>query len=447
MLEALPSRRHEVASFRYFDFRQKESDTPIIYATQDDSHQQGPATHDASTGFKVGVSGRPEPTLYSATAVPKTQYAIVTPHVQPKLNLQLHEIPVDNPQPGEVTVKVEWSGLCASDIYFSTGRDPVACSRNHIAGHEGIGHIVLSHDPSLVGRAVGMRFLAHSCGTCCYCLRGVPENCPEQLCFPTDVNGTYRQFLNVPYKMLTWLPDWVFAHPTPAIFTAALCSGSAALKALKKAALRPGDVVVILGIGGQIGYLAGLMAKKVFRARVIGVDLAMKGDFPSVAEASDRFIPLDGDDCLAGQPDLTSPIVSACTELRGDGLYPRKANAVIAASNTIASFQNLPSFVCDGGSIILIGAPSGSIKFDVAEIVVRQLSIQGSLMGNESESYEVMEFIQSGVITPTITEIDLKDIPKYMSNFVACQNEGKVVARVNDPSVESWKVENTSEMN
>lgn len=68
-------------------------------------------------------------------------------------------------------------------------------------------------------------------------------------------------------------------------------------------------------------------------------------------------------------------------------------------------------------------------------------------MGDERESYQVMELIRSGKITPTITEIQLKDVPRYMSKFVASQNQGKVVARINSPSVESWKAENTSEMN
>lgn len=149
------------------------------------------------------------------------------------------------------------------------------------------------------------------------------------------------------------LPSYVFDETkNPAVYTAALCSGSAALKALKGANLRVGDVVVVIGIGGQIGYLIGLMAKAVFGARVIGTDMGEKATLSTVVEACDIFIPSRAQQ---SSENLNALVAAACDKLRESCTHSHGANAVIAAAGSISSFQNLPVFVCDGGIIVLVG--------------------------------------------------------------------------------------------
>jgi propanol-preferring alcohol dehydrogenase len=309
--------------------------------------------------------------------LPKEQLSVLTPVVGPTLNLHITKVAVTPPKPGEVVVRIAWTGLCGSVSYlysvsavelltltmkqdpsFCVGPQPGFASHNHIAGHEGIGHIVASHDPSLVNRPVAARYLTYSCQECGYCLRGLPESCPRQLAFPKDLNGTFQHYITVPRHSVIQLPEYVFARDSPihpSMYAAALCSGSAALKALKAAQLRPQAVIVVFGIAGSIGHLVGLMAKHIYGAKVIGVDVASK--------AGERMVKT-GDVCARFLPAPRHPeqekafqqsILKLCEELRGHTNVLTGADSAIVCANRVSAFNNLTSYVCDGASIIIVG--------------------------------------------------------------------------------------------
>ncbi|KAL2797853.1 chaperonin 10-like protein [Aspergillus keveii] len=290
--------------------------------------------------------------------LPKEQLSVLTPVVGPTLNLHITKVAVTPPKPGEVVVRIAWTGLCGSDPSFCVGPQPGFASHNHIAGHEGIGHIVASHDPSLVNRPVAARYLTYSCQECGYCLRGLPESCPRQLAFPKDLNGTFQHYITVPRHSVIQLPEYVFARDSPihpSMYAAALCSGSAALKALRAAQLRPQAVIVVFGIAGSIGHLVGLMAKHIYGAKVIGVDVASK--------AGERMVKT-GDVCARFLPAPRHPeqekafqqsILKLCEELRGHTNVLTGADSAIVCANRVSAFNNLTSYVCDGASIIIVG--------------------------------------------------------------------------------------------
>ena len=98
--------------------------------------------------------------------------AVVTDFRSP---LQLQELPVPEPGPGEVLVHIETSGLCHTDIHASRGDWPVKPTPPFIPGHEGIG-IIERLGAGVTERAVGDRvaiaWLGSACGTCRYCIGG-----------------------------------------------------------------------------------------------------------------------------------------------------------------------------------------------------------------------------------------------------------------------------------
>ncbi|KKY14259.1 putative alcohol dehydrogenase [Diplodia seriata] len=236
------------------------------------------------------------PTL-SGLSIPSTQRAAITPTVGKTLSIAVHQVPVRPPRPTEALVKISHTGLCRSDASFSTGPSPGFPQHDHIAGHEAIGAVVQSHDPSLLGRVVGIRYLGATCGSCAYCARGLPTSCPAQLNIPKHVAGTFQEYATLPTSSLVPLPQYesildeaaastATTTTTTAALCAALCSGSAALTALRAAgivdvaaaaAAAGGKVVVVVsGVGGAIGHLAGAMARRVFGARVVGIDVGPK---------------------------------------------------------------------------------------------------------------------------------------------------------------------------
>lgn len=263
------------------------------------------------------------------------------------------------------------------------------------------------------------------------------------------------------------LPEWIFngdAGIGPEFYTGALCSGSAALKSLRAANIQPGDVVVISGILGAIGHFAGMIAKTVFGARVIGMDWGWKEkNLPSSFARDrvyDKFIPacVTPSDQIPRQR-LFQALREACDELRGMGKHSTSlmAQSVIVTASSTSAFQSLSDLVCDGGSIICVGYVPGSLHpfslfchllFDsdsqqrvprgeclmsisLQTLVERQVKIQGTMMGGHAEVLQVMKWIRDGVIKPEVTEVSLQDVSGCLNDCVDFRTVGKMVARVN----------------
>ncbi|KAK9235284.1 chaperonin 10-like protein [Lipomyces kononenkoae] len=366
--------------------------------------------------------------------LPESQVAVVTPIMEKGLNLHMSNIPVRRPNHDEVVVRIAWTGICRSDARFSVGPEPGYPTKDHIAGHEGIGHIVMSYDEELLGRPVAARYLAATCKTCAHCLRGVKESCPNQKNFPKHHNGTFQQYVTVASSSLMLLPEWVFDSPiSPAAYTAALCSGSTALKAIRRSEIQPNDVIIIIGITGAIGHLAGLIAKHVYKAKVIGVDWAWKASAMSGGDVYDKFVatPVDAPSCS----EFAKIIDSACAEIRGPSPVQLRANAVLVTISHFAAFDRVTDFVCDGGSVICTSAPKmpESIPLPLIDLIERQLKFQGNMMGGYEEAYQMLEYIRSRIIRPFITELGLENVGEHMKKYSTDASVGKTVVRVNGP--------------
>ncbi|KAK1671457.1 chaperonin 10-like protein [Colletotrichum godetiae] len=353
-------------------------------------------------------------------------------YLGPKLNQEVQLIPVQHPGLGEFVVKIACTGICGSDVVFSLGPEDGLRGPNHIAGHEGIGHIVMSHDRSLLGKPVAARYLASYCRSCHYCTRNVPESCPKQTKFPRNHNGTFQQYMTAPYASLMPLPEFIFDEtvgPRLGVYTTALCSGAAAFRALKAANPESGDVVIVSGVCGGIGHLAGMMARNVFGAKVIGIDLPwkVKALGSSAADVFDEFVAAPTNTKTAERTEFMERISDACREAR------RGADSLLVTSGEESAFEGLTDYVCDGGKLLTsfsVTKSRGNLAIPLTSMVKRSIRFQGLLTGGWDESYEVMEFIRDGKVKPMITEVCLEEVPSRMKAFGSCSNAGKLVVRI-----------------
>jgi propanol-preferring alcohol dehydrogenase len=89
--------------------------------------------------------------------------------------LRIEEVPLPEPGPGEIVVRIETSGLCHTDIHAAHGDWPVKPSPPFIPGHEGVG-IVTALGAGVTQVAIGDRvalpWLGYACGSCRYCTTG-----------------------------------------------------------------------------------------------------------------------------------------------------------------------------------------------------------------------------------------------------------------------------------
>ena len=184
--------------------------------------------------------------------------------------LVIEDRPVPEPGPGQITVRMEASGLCHTDIHAANGDWPVKPVPPFVPGHEGVGtvHAVGAGVTGVAeGEVVAVPWLGHACGTCRYCLTGWETLCSSQRNTGYSVDGGYADYFLAEAAFAAAVPTGVNAFEAAPL----TCAGVTTFKAIKVGNVRPGDLVAISGIGG-LGHLA-LQYAKIFGATVAAIDV------------------------------------------------------------------------------------------------------------------------------------------------------------------------------
>ena len=190
--------------------------------------------------------------------------------------LTIEEVPVPVAGPGQILVKIAATGVCHTDLHAAEGDWPVKPKPPFIPGHEGVGHVV-AVGPGVrhvkEGDRVGVPWLYTACGHCKHCLGGWETLCEQQQNTGYSVNGGFAEYVVAD-------PDYVGHLPANVRFVdiaPILCAGVTVYKGLKVTDTKPGDWVVISGIGG-LGHLAVQYAKAMgLNVLAVDVDDAQAG--------------------------------------------------------------------------------------------------------------------------------------------------------------------------
>ena len=106
----------------------------------------------------------------------RTMKAAVVPELGAKL--EIRELPVPEPGPGQVLIRMQTSGLCHTDIHAAAGDWPVKPNPPFIPGDEGVG-IIEETGPGAslhqAGERVAIAWLGKACGNCSYCIDGLGD--------------------------------------------------------------------------------------------------------------------------------------------------------------------------------------------------------------------------------------------------------------------------------
>ena len=176
--------------------------------------------------------------------------------------LELADVPVPEPGPGEVLVEVTACGVCHTELDEIEGRTPPP-ALPVIPGHEIVGRVAALGERCrrfAVGDRVGIGWIHSSDG-------GEEENLsPAFLATGRDANGGYAEFTLIGED---------YAYPIPAVFTdieaaPLLCAGGVGYRALRLAGIADGDALGLTGFGGS-GHLVLQLAKHLYPASAVYV--------------------------------------------------------------------------------------------------------------------------------------------------------------------------------
>ena len=322
--------------------------------------------------------------------------------------LTIDEVPVPEPGDGMIQVAIQASGVCHTDLHAAEGDWPVKPNPPFIPGHEGVGFV------SGVGKGVrlvkecdrvGVPWLYTACGHCRHCLGGWETLCTEQKNTGYSVNGGFADYVVADPNFVGHLPANVdFAEMAPI-----LCAGVTVYKGLKVTDTKPGDWVVISGIGG-LGHMA------VQYARAMGLNVA------AVDIADDKL-------ALARKLGATVT-VNAKNEDPAEVIRRETgggAQGVLVTAVSPKAFELAIGMVARGGTVSLNGLPPGDFPLDIFGMVLNGITVRGSIVGTRLDLQESIDFAARGQVKATIHTAKLEDVNDVFAKMRRGEIEGRIV--------------------
>jgi len=303
-----------------------------------------------------------------------TMRAVVVPELGAKL--EVREMPVPTPGPGQVLVRMETSGVCHTDIHAAHGDWAAKPSTPYIPGHEGIGIVEAlgpGADSHRIGERVAIAWLGSACGTCSYCLSGWETLCTKQRNSGFSLDGTYAEYAVADDRYVVSVPDGVTSFDAAPL----TCAGLTTFKAVKVSRLRPPETAVIFGIGG-LGHLA-LQYAKIAGGRVIAVDI----EDSKLALAAR----LGADEVVDGR---AGDAAKATRRLGG-------ADVAIALATSPRAFEQAYGSLRRGGRLVCVALPAdGTMSVPIFDTVISGKSIIGSIVGTRQDLADVFALHAAG---------------------------------------------------
>jgi NDMA-dependent alcohol dehydrogenase len=312
---------------------------------------------------------------------------------------QVEDVELDDPEPDEVLVRMSAAGLCHSDEHVLTGDIPMALPA--VGGHEGAGVVekVGSHVSSVeVGDHVVMSFIP-SCGRCRWCASGHQNLCDLGRYLMSGLpiaNGVQRMRVRgqglAPMCLVGCFSSHQVMHeasvvkidPDIPLDKAAIVSCGVTTgwgSAVHTARVRPGDVVVVVGVGG-IGSGAVQGARMAGARWIIAVDpVELKLEIAKSLGATH-----------------TAKDVFAAYSLVNDITGGRLADAAIITTSVADGELLAPvmSLVRKGGNAVVTAIapfPQSQVTLSLFELTLWQKELRGSLFGGGNPRVDIPDLL------------------------------------------------------
>lgn len=325
--------------------------------------------------------------------------------------LSIDEVPIPEPGPGMIQVQIKASGVCHTDLHAAEGDWPVKPKPPFIPGHEGVGFVSavgagVRHVKE--GDRVGVPWLYSACGFCKHCLGGWETLCEAQQNTGYSVNGGFAEYVVADPNYVGHLPPGIdFAEIAPV-----LCAGVTVYKGLKVTDTKPGDWVVISGVGG-LGHMA------VQYAKAMGLNVAAVDIDDAKLDLARKL----GATVTANA--MTEDAVARIRKETDGG-----AQGVLVTAVSPKAFQQAVGMVGRGGTVSLNGLPPGDFPLDIFGMVLNGVTVRGSIVGTRLDLQESLDFAAEGKVRATIHKARLEDVNDIFARMHKGQIEGRMVMEI-----------------
>ncbi|KAM0558124.1 hypothetical protein ACHAPJ_005291 [Fusarium lateritium] len=355
--------------------------------------------------------------------VPSQQRAAVRQGVGSDATTSIQTIDVPKPGPGQILVKISWTGLCGSDksLLRNEWKDfgiSMMDVTKGIAGHEGAGKIVAIGEGMekrwKIGDRAGVKWIASTCGECDFCRVGSDEvHCPNQINSGFSIAGTFQEYVLADGRYTSRIPEGVSDEEAGPI----MCGGVTAYTACKRSMVSPGQWMVISGAGGGIGHFA-IQYAKAMGMRVIAIDGGEHKRELCLKLGAEVYIDFQA----------TKDIPAEVLKLTKYG-----AHGVLVTAATRAAYETAPNYLRPNGTIVAGGMPPDPTVIAGAPpiaVALRRLKIVGSVTGSLKDVEEALDFTSRDLVHPILTKGKLEDLDEWIHKLATGQVAGRCVLEV-----------------
>ncbi|MUV36834.1 alcohol dehydrogenase [Lentibacillus sp. JNUCC-1] len=321
--------------------------------------------------------------------------------------IDVKEMPVRALESGEALVDVEYCGVCHTDLHVAKGDFGAVPGR--VIGHEGVGVVkeIAADVTSLkVGDRVSIAWFFEGCGTCEYCVTGRETFCRSAKNAGFSVDGAMAEQCIVAADYAVKVPEGL----DPQQATSITCAGVTTYKAIKVAAVNPGEWMVIFGAGG-LGNLAIQYAKRVFNAKVIAVDV--------------------NDDKLELAKEVGADLIYNAAKLDNvDQLIQKEvggAHSAVVTAVSKAAFNQAVNSVRPTAKVVNVGLPPEKMDLDIIKSVLDGIEVIGSLVGTRKDLEEAFMFGAEGIVVPIVQPRKLEEINEIFQEMEDGTIQGRMV--------------------
>ncbi len=306
--------------------------------------------------------------------------------------IEVRDVPLPTIGPEECLVRVEYCGICGSELHMYHGQLNVLARPPVVLGHEWCGEIAEVGERVrgfAVGDRVACETAAETCGTCVLCRSGEYNLCPERRAFGFAVDGAFTNYVSARYTLLHHIPEGVSYKA--AAMAEPICVAYNAV--IEKSRLRPGDVVVVIG-PGPVGLFSLQVAKLAGAGTVVVTGTSRDRKRLDLAARLGADITVD-----VSEQDPVQVVRGL-----GDGLG---AHLVIDAAGVPPAIKQSLEIVRRNGWITKVGWALQPINLTMDEIVAMAITYQGAFSHTWKTWETCLELLRLGRIEtePLISEI------------------------------------------
>ena len=263
------------------------------------------------------------------------------------------------PQEGEALIRVTMGGICNTDFEITKGY----MGYSGILGHEAVGIVEEINDPdqSLLGKRV-VSEISYGCKDpeCPYCAEKLYRHCPNRHTLGIwKKDGCFAEYFTMPLEVLFEVPDNV--SDEQAVFTEPL---AAACEITEQLHIKPFEKVVVLG-DGKLGLLT------VMALFAQNIDVILIGKHQNKLDIA------------------KSQGIKTC--LLSDFQIEKKYDVVVEATGSISGFETALALTKPRGTLVLKSTVAASKEFNLAPIVIDEITVLGSRCGQFGPALRLLE--------------------------------------------------------